>query len=153
MLTHNPLVFCRLGFDGLGLYINYTYIDSGITVDPVYVAGTFPLPGLAENSFNAQLWYFRNGFEARIGYRHRDDYPVELGDAPDQVMFSATEKIIDFQASYQFGKNSPLSSFKVLFQANNLTDEPFGTFYASSAAHGRYESFGRRYWFGFSYEL
>ena len=148
-----PLSFLPPGLDGLGLYLNFTFIDSDIEVSPALVAGTFPLPGLAEDSVNAQLWYYRNGFEARIGYRYRADYPLELPDVPDQILTSADERLVDFQASYQFGENAALSTLKVLFQANNLTDEAFSTYYASPWASGRYESFGRRYWFGFSYEL
>ena len=148
-----PLSFLPPGLDGLGLYLNFTFVDSDIEVSPAFVAGTFPLPGLAEDSVNAQIWYYRNGFEARIGYRYRADYPLELPDVPDQILTSADERLVDFQASYQFGENASLSTLKVLFQANNLTDEAFSTYYASAWASGRYESFGRRYWFGFSYEL
>lgn len=137
----------------LGLYINYTVVDSDIEVGPAFVEGTYPLPGLAKNALNTQVWYFKNGFEARIGHRYRDEYPVELGDVPDQVLFNDSESVLDFQMSYQFSEESSLEGLKILFQANNLTDEPFRTFYTSELARGRYEEFGKRYWFGFNYEF
>ena len=148
-----PLSFLPLGLDGLGLFLNFTFVDSDIEVSPAFVAGTFPLPGLAEDSVNAQLWYYKNGFEARIGYRYRDNYPIELPDVPDQVLTSAEEQIIDFQASYQFGEKCIAIDTENSVSGQQFDGRGFSTFYASPAASGRYESFGRRYWFGFSYEL
>lgn len=139
--------------DGLGIYANYSYIDSNIEVGPAFVQGTFPLPGLAENTFNAQLWYFKDGFEARLGYRYNDAYPTELGDVPGQVLYSDAAEVVDFQMSYEFAETTSLDGLKLLFQANNLTDEPFKTFYATENVRGRYEEFGRRFWLGFSYEF
>ena len=148
-----PLTFLPGPLDGLGVSANYTYVDSSIEVGPAFVQGTFPLPGLAENSFNAQLWYFKNGFEARLGYKTRSAFPTELGDVPNQILFNDSEEIIDFQTSYAFKEGSNLDGLKLLFQANNLTDEPFQTFHSSEDARGRFEEFGRRYWVGLSYEF
>lgn len=139
--------------DAFGVYLNYSAIDSDIEVGPAFVEGTFPLPGLAENIFNAQLWYFENGFEARIGYRYNDAYATELGDIPGQVLFSDAAGIVDFQASYQFADDTALEGLKLLLQANNLSDEPFTTYYGAESVRGRYEEFGRRFWAGFSYEF
>lgn len=148
-----PFTFLPEPLDGFGLYLNYTYVDSNIEVGPAFVAGTFPLPGLAENTFNAQLWYYKSGFEARLGYRYNDAFATELGDVPDQVLFSDSAEVVDFQMSYEFPERSGLDGLKLLFQANNLTDEPFETYYGVPAARGRYEEFGTRYWFGFSYSF
>lgn len=148
-----PFTFLDGPLRDFGLYLNYTFADSDIEVGPAFVEGTFPLPGLAENSLNAQLWYFKNGFEARFGYRYRDEYPVELGDVPDQILFNDSESLLDFQMSYSFDDQTGLSGLKLLFQANNITDEPFRTYYASEQGRGRYEEFGTRYWVGFSYQF
>lgn len=148
-----PLTFLPGALRDFGIFVNYTNVDSDIEVSPAFVEGTFPLPGLAENTLNAQLWYFKNGFEARVGYRYRDDFPVELGDVPDQILFNDSETVVDFQMSYTFADHSGLTGLKLLFQANNVTDEPFRTYYSSSDARGRYEEFGKRYWAGFSYQF
>lgn len=139
--------------DGLGVYLNYSYIDSNIEVGPAFVEGTFPLPGLAENTFNAQIWYYKSGFEARLGYRYNDAYATELGDVPGQVLFSDSAEVVDLQMSYEFQDSSALDGLKLLLQANNLTDEPFRTFYGSEGVRGRYEEYGARYFFGFSYSF
>ena len=148
-----PLSFLPKPFDGLGIYANYAYTQSDIEVGPAFVEGRFPLPGLAENTFNAQLWYYKNGFEARIGYRYRDAYPAEPGDVPNQILFNDSEGIVDFQASYEFPSGSSLAGLKLLFQANNLSDEPLRKYYSSPSARGRFEEFGVRYWLGFSYRF
>lgn len=147
------LGFLHETLDGLGVYLNYSYLDSDIEVGPAFVEGTFPLPGLAENTFNAQLWYFKRGFEARLGYRYNDAYATELGDVPGQVLFSDSAGVVDFQMSYQFADDSSLEGLKLLLQANNLSDEPFRTYYGDESVRGRYEVFGRRFWAGFSYEF
>jgi iron complex outermembrane receptor protein len=147
------LDFLPEALKGFGIYLNYSLIDSSIEVGPAFVEGIFPLPGLAENNYNAQLWYFRDGFEARLGYRYNDAYATELGDVPGQILFSDEAAVLDFQASYTFAENNNLEGLKLLFQANNLSDEPFRTYYGTPEVSGRYEEFGRRFWAGFSYEF
>lgn len=147
------LDFLPGAFKDFGIYLNYSITDSDIEVGPAFVEGKFPLPGLAENVYNLQLWYFKSGFEARIGYRYNDAYATELGDVPGQVLFSDEAGIVDLQASYAFADDSTFAGLKLLLQANNLSDEPFRTYYGSPSVRGRYEEYGKRYWAGFSYEF
>lgn len=147
------LTFLPEPLNGLGFYVNYSHIESDIKVGPAFVEGTFTLPGLSPNTFNAQLWYYKSGFEARLGYRYNDAYATELGDVPGQVLYSDAAEVVDFQMSYEFQPGSALAGLKLLLQANNLTDEPFQTYYGSKGARGKYETFGRRYWFGMSYSF
>jgi TonB-dependent receptor len=148
-----PLTFLPAPFDGLGVYANYTYVESDVQLSPEFVTGSFPLPGLSENNVNLTLWYFKAGFEARVAYRYRDAFATELGDVPDQILYTDAEAVVDFQTSYEFQDGSPLDGLKLLFQVGNVTDEPFQTYYGIPEARGRYESFGRRYWWGISYEF
>ena len=138
------LTFLPEPLNGLGVYLNYSRIGSNIKVGPAFVEGVFPLPGLAKNTVNAQLWYYKSGFEARLGYRYNDAYATELGDVPGQVLFSDAAEVVDFQMSYEFQPSSSLKGLKLLLQANNLTNAPFETYYGSKGVRGRYEEFGRR---------
>ena len=139
--------------DGLGVYLNYSYTDSGIQVQENDNAiGTIALPGLSKHVGNATLYYSKSGFEARIGYRYRSAYATELGDT-DRILYTRPETVLDFQTSYDFPKGSFLSGLRLLFQANNLTDEPFETYYGDRRLQGRYERFGRRFLFGASYQF
>ena len=136
--------------DGLGIWGKYTFADSSIEVGP---GTTSRLLGLARKTFAGSIYYFKSGFGWRIEYRFRDSFQDKLGANPYQTEFNAAEEIVDFQASYKFQLGSRLEGLKVLFQAKNLTNEPYRTFFASPEARGQYEEFGRRFWLGLSYEL
>ena len=148
-----PLKMLPAPLDGLGIWANYTYIDSNINISPVYVIGHFSLPGLAPHTVNASIWYWKRGFEWHLGYRYRDVYATELPDVPGQILYSDTEKaILDFQIGYTFQPGTALQGLKVAVQAYNLTNEPFRTFYSFNS-RGRYEEYGRRFWLSVSYEF
>lgn len=144
--------FLPAPFDGFGTYLNYSYTDSDITVQERDNAiGATALPGLSKHVGNATLYYSKRGFEARIAYRYRSNYATELGDT-DRLLYTRSEGVLDFQTSYKF-QNGPLRNVELLFQANNLTDEPFETYYGDPRLQGRYERFGRRFLAGVSYSF
>lgn len=106
----------------------------------------------SEHVANLSFYYYKNGFEARIAGRYRSEFATELGDT-DRILFTAPETVVDFQTSYAFPEGSRMSGVELLFQANNLTDEPFETYYGDTARQGRYESFGRRFFLGATYRF
>lgn len=145
--------FLPAPFDGFGVYMNYSYTTSDITVSEADNAlGATPLPGLSKHVGNASLYYSKSGFEARIAFRYRSAYVTELGDT-DRILFNAPESVLDFQTSYEFPTDSRLAGVKLLFQANNLTDEPFETYYGDRNLQGRFEKFGRRVLVGVGYNF
>lgn len=153
VLFQKAFTFLPAPFDGLGVYLNYSYTDSDISVEEQDNAiGAIALPGLSKHVGNATLYYSKSGFEARVAFRYRSEYATELGDT-DRILFTAPESVLDFQTSYEFGDKSRLSGLKLLFQANNLTDEPFETYYGDRQLQGRYEKFGRRFLMGVGYEF
>ncbi|MGU3391712.1 TonB-dependent receptor [Sphingomonas sp. M1A8_2b] len=153
VLFQKAFTFLPGALSGFGVYLNYSYTDSNITVNENDNAiGTIQLPGLSKHVGNATLYYSKSGFEARIAYRYRSSYATELGDT-DRILYTAPEGVMDFQTSYDFGKGSKLEGLKLLFQANNLTDEPFETYYGDRALQGRYEKFGRRFLIGAGFEF
>ena len=152
VLFQKAFTFLPGPFDGLGVYLNYSFTDSNITVsENDNFIGPIGLPGLSKHVGNATLYYSKAGFEARIAYRYRSHYATSLGDA-DRILNTAAEGVLDFQTSYDFGDGS-LKGLKLLFQASNLTDEAFETYYGTRAQQGRLEKFGRRYLFGIGYEF
>jgi TonB-dependent receptor len=151
VLFQQAFSFLPAPLDGLGVYLNYSFTDSNITVtENDNAIGTTQLPGLSKHVANATLYYSKAGFEARVAFRYRSEYATELGDT-DRILFTAPESVLDFQTSYDFGENSALSGFRLLVQASNLTDEPFETYYGDRRLQGRYEKFGRRFLFGVGY--
>ncbi len=153
VLYQQAFAFLPAPFDGLGVYANYSYTDSDISVaENDNSIGNIPLPGLSEHVANLSFYYYKNGFEARIAGRYRSEFATELGDT-DRILFTAPETVVDFQTSYAFPEGSPMSGVELLFQANNLTDEPFETYYGDTARQGRYETFGRRFFLGATYRF
>lgn len=152
ILFQRALTFLPRPLDGFGIYLNYSHTDSDIEVfeDDNFI-GPIGLPGLSKHVGNATLYYSRGGFEARIAYRYRSDYATSLGDT-DRILNTAGEGILDFQTSFYF-ERGPLSGLRAMFQASNLTNEPFETYYAGRAQQGRFEKYGRRYMFGLGYLL
>lgn len=148
-----PFSFLSAPFDGFGVYANYSYTESSISVlEDDNRIGAIPLPGLSKHVFNGVFYYSKDGLEARVGYRHRASYATELGDT-DRILFTAPESVVDLQLSYTFPERSGFEGLELMFQANNITNEPFETFYGNRALQGRYESFGARYLLGFGYKF
>lgn len=152
LMYQQAFSFLPAPFDGLGIYANYSYTQSDVSVNEAdNFNGSMPLTGLSEHVANLTLYYFRNGFETRLAYRYRSGFPTELGDT-DRLLFNQDEGILDFQASYDFSEG-PLNGLGIFFHANNLTDEPFETYYGDERRQGRFENFGRRFFFGATYQF
>jgi len=63
------------------------------------------------------------------------------------VNFDA-ETVIDYQASYQVNDGLGL-----LFQVNNLTDEPTKSYFGNQNKTGTLQYFGREFYLGFTYAM
>lgn len=137
--------------DGLGVYANYSRTESDISFSEAGnpISG-IPLPGLSRDVANASIFYYKAGFDTRLAYRYRSAYATNIG-GQNEVTFNREDGILDFFVSYTFQDGSPLKGVGVVFQANNLTDEPFQTYSGLEERSGRYEQFGRRYWLGLNY--
>lgn len=142
-------------FDGLGASINYSYTDSQIDFVAANsgTALTLPLPGLSNHVFNATVFYDYEGFTNRVGLRYRSDFISPQVGINQQLPFTNNELVVDYQASYEFSESSPLKGLTLLFQANNLTDEPVRTFFGNEAQTGTLQYFGRQFFIGASYNF
>lgn len=140
-------------WSGLGATVSYSYTDSQIN----FVATNsgealqLPLPGLSNHVFNGTVFYERAGFSNRVGIRYRTNFISPQIGINQQLPFTNSELVIDYQASYKFPETSRLKGFTLLAQANNLTDEPVRTFFGSEAQTGTLQFFGRQFFFGASY--
>lgn len=147
--------------DGFGAQVNVSYTASSIDPDPSdNTPGTDTIPGLSKIVANATLYYEKHGFGARVSQRYRDGYRGEYSALFGQRQYRNTlsERTTDLQLSYAFGDGSRLKGLSLLFQVNNLTDEPFRTEVSESTGTGlffpeEYTRYGRQYMLGFRYEL
>ena len=140
-------------FDGLGITANYSYTESSIALPDTQSArgGNITLPGLSENVLNATIFYELGGFETRVGYRFRDEFVTRQQGIGEQLPISDEEQTIDFQASYRFADGGRASGWSVLFQVNNLTDEPLATYFNQPQQLSTFGYFGRQLFLGVSY--
>lgn len=144
--------FLPAPFDGLGMTINYAYTQSEIDFDATNSGAllTLPLPGLSENVFNGTFFYEKGPFSNRVGLRFRDQFVSPQIGINQQLPFTDNELVVDYQASYVLEGLFGTNDVTLLFQANNLTDEPVATFFGSEAQTGTVQFFGRQFFFGAS---
>ncbi len=131
--------------EGFGMFATYSITDS--EVQPSTTANPITIPGLSEDIGNVTVYYERGGFEARISNRWRGDFLAELPDFTGQPDFRSAfdESVVDAQIGYEFTQGQ-LDGLTVLLQANNLTDERFGTFINGDERFARnWEEYGTTY--------
>ncbi|MGB0215547.1 MAG: TonB-dependent receptor [Alteromonas oceani] len=135
-------------WSGLGVNASYSYTESEIqrTVgNGVYAS---QLPGLSENVATMTLFWEYEGFETRVSGRYRDAFVSKQVAVNDQTVNFDSELVVDYQASYEINDN-----ISVLFQINNLTDEPTKSYFTSPEQTGTIQFFGTQYFLGMTYSL
>ncbi len=141
---------------GFGTVLSGSYTDSEVKETPTSEPTT--LPGLSEKTLNATVYYENSGFEARISSRYRSDFLGEVTKISlqrENVNIKA-ETVVDAQVSYDFSESGieSLYGLSVLFQVNNLTNEPFTSYFGSDQRLVRdYQNYGRNFMLGANYKF
>ena len=146
---------------GFGTLFNASYTESSIDPDGPGGSATDTIPGLSKVVANATLYYEANGFSARVSQRYRSEYRGEYSAlfGARQIRYTLPERQVDLQFSYDFPEGGRLDGLSLLFQVNNVDNEPFRT-EVSEASGGtglllpeEYTEYGRQFLLGFRYEL
>jgi iron complex outermembrane receptor protein len=147
---------------GFGVILSYAHTESSITiVDPPNTGtapgnnlGTIPLPGLSEDVWSATLYYENAGFSARVGTRARSKYIGEVTNFANDRAFKYVkgDQITDAQIGYEFGPGR-LQGLSLLFQVNNLTDEPYVAYAVTETRQQDFQEYGRQFLIGVNYKL
>ena len=135
-------------WSGLGVNASYSFTESEIqrTVgNGVYASS---LPGLSESVASVTVFWEHDGFETRLSTRYRDAFVSAQVAINEQVVNFDSEVVVDYQASYEVNEN-----MSVLFQINNLTDEPTKSYFTSPEQTGTIQFFGTQYFLGMTYSL
>lgn len=137
-------------WSGMGVNLSYSHTETEIVRQADTSRGiyTAELPGLSPNVFSGTLFWELDGFETRINARYRDPFVSQQVAVNNQVVNFDSELVVDYQASYQINDN-----ISVLFQANNLTDEPTKSFFGNESRTGTIQYFGTQYFLGLTYSL
>jgi len=137
-------------WSGLGINVSYAYTDSEVSKITDFGGSTIDLPleGLSRDVFSGTLFWEYQDFETRINVRHRSRFVSEQIAVNEQTVFFDDETVVDYQASYQFSEHG-----SVLFQVNNLTDQPTKSYFGTEQQTGTIQYFGRQFFLGMTYSL
>jgi len=114
-------------FDGLGVQINYTSVDSQQTFDPAIATGQFAVVGLSDSG-NLVLFYEKGKFGIRAAYNWRDEYLAAIRGAQGEPTTVNAYEQLDLSTNFKL--NDHISIFA---DATNLTGE-------KESAYSRYKS-------------
>jgi iron complex outermembrane recepter protein len=144
--------------EGFGLQFNGSDTRSSLHEDNDV---SKPLDGLSGRVTNVTAYYEDHGFSARVSQRHRSRFVTTVRGTFGENVPSAIneESIVDAQLGYAF--SGRLEGLSLLFQVNNLTDEPYvtevgvaaGSVNPTATLPERYTTYGREYLAGFNYRL
>jgi len=108
-------------FDGLGVQLNYTWVDSQQSFDPAIVSGQFAVEGLSDSG-NLVLFYEKDRFGIRAAWNWRDEYLAAV--RGDQGQPSSVNSYHQLDLSSNFKLTDTISIFA---DATNLTGETVST--------------------------
>ncbi|WP_244431042.1 TonB-dependent receptor [Simiduia agarivorans] len=115
---------------GLGTQLNYTYQSSEYdqevsSIDPSVVVPALPVAYTPEHSYNATVFWERNGHQVRLAYQGQTDQLAQRSWGAG-ALWQEARATLDLSATYQLTDTIALS-----FNAVNLTDAPVRTYFTS----------------------
>jgi iron complex outermembrane receptor protein len=115
-----PLKVLTNALDGFGVIGNYANTTSKIKFSN---GSVITLPGLSKNVLQAQAFFEKYGFNARISFTHRGDYlgDYQLFNAQVEANETKAQSTLDAQIGYDF-KSGPMNGLSVYVQGHNLTN-------------------------------
>ena len=135
----------------LGVYLNYTYLDSkanGIKNEDGDDRGDLTLPGATPNMFNGSLGYTDKKFTARLSVNYSDAYIDELGGEEFEDRYYDEQFFMDFNVSYAFSEN-----LRVFADLTNITNQPLRYYQGIRSRTQQIEFYDRRFTIGLKYDL
>ncbi len=139
------------GESGFGIGVNATFVDGDVEFDVDSLTQQAPLVGLSDSA-NAQLYYEKYGWSAKLTYAWRDSYLIGVGqaqgssDAPPQFARSYGQ----WDLSVHYDITEDLTVFFEGINLNNETEEGYGRYeeqFLFARQYGPRYSLGVRYIF------
>lgn len=113
------LTFLPGFLNGLGIYANYTYVDSEMEVPGIEQVRTVKLPEMRPHVGNVSLSYEKYGFSGRVSMYFYDTYITELGNNADRDELERARKQIDISASQKLNDR-----WSIFVNLSNITNAP-----------------------------
>jgi len=148
--VHQPFTFLPAPWDGLGVQVNYSYVDSKFSAgEEAYDSGDFGLPGASPNNLNAILYFETKRFAARLSYVYRDDYFSSFGGGSAGVdKFVKANENLSLNLSYDI-----TDSLMIYAKGTNLTDDVQEEFLTYDTLVTSYYSRPKTYSIGLRYRF
>lgn len=128
-------------FDGLGVYANFTLVDSAVTLtEPGRVGEKLPLFNQSDQLGNLALTYQKYGLFVRLSHHWRGDFLQALGNGPGLDQYARGFESYDLLASYKLN-----SRWTVKLEATNLTAAPEQQYVGTSRRNIYFGDTGRSY--------
>ena len=152
LATNIPFGHFAEALEGFGVFASYSYTDSD--VDRPGTTESIQIPGLSTDIASVQVYYERNGFQARVSNRYRSSFLGEIiGFGAGTVTRSIdSENVVDGQIGYEF-QDGPLERVSLILQGYNLTDEEFATRFDNSGLVRDVQNYGRTFLLGVGYSF
>lgn len=125
---------------GLGLGLNYTYVDSNFAIRP---GENSSLPSTSKHTANASVSYEKSGFNMRLAAYYLSRNLFAIGSAAGLDTFSAPRLSVDLGSSYALNEH-----VSMYFNAKNLTNTALVFFEGSSNRVIQREFYGATYQVG-----
>ncbi len=141
-----PFYFLPGMLSDFGVYANYAYVSSGLH-EFTPVADPLEATGLARHTAEMDLWYSRDGVEARLAYKVHSPFTIIAGWNSQSLSRLDWERTLDASLSWQWTQ-----SIGFRLQGRNLTNEVSRSYWDNNPSElARYDTFGRSYLFDISY--
>jgi len=118
-------------FDGFGVQLNYTTVDSQQSFDPSIASGQFAVEGLSDSG-NLVLFYEKDRFGIRAAWNWRDEYLSDISGEQGEPTTVNSYNQLDLSTNFKLTDN-----ISIFADATNLTGQ-------TESAWQRYRN--RVYW-------
>jgi len=131
-------------FNGLGVQLNYTYIDSDTKEVNTLNGEKLPLSGLSKSTYNAILFYNKAHWNARVSYNFRETFyeQPQFG----YSRFNGDISRLTAKIKYKFD-----NGLSLYVQGTNLTNEQNTRYIGDKIRPFQTSEIGRNYALGFDY--
>ncbi len=113
------LTFLPGVLNGLGIYANYTYVQSEFEVPGLTSTRTVRLPDMRPHVGNVSLSYEKFGFSGRLSIYFYDTFTTDLANIEANDILQQGRSQLDFSASQRISKN-----LSIYMGISNLTNAP-----------------------------
>ena len=147
-----PLNLLFKPLDGFGVQASFS--DTKSAIKPFGDGDVRPLPGLSRKVQTLTAYYERSGFSIRVANRKRSSFIAEIeGFGSDrEYKYARPETITDLQLGYEI-QAGIAKGLNFLVQVNNLNNEPYVEYDASTNRDTKNDEYGRTVLFGVSYKF